>query len=256
MKHISHAFVVASGKGQRLKSVSKRHKALISIAGKTLLEHTINRLIKIGINNIYIIIRYNQNDFSSFMTNFNSAGTAKIKPIYLREETYIDSPLSDLLRSFYNGSINVPENFLISYCDTVTDFDISELINIHFKKNSSATLLLFSDDTAYFQKKYSINDDGLIYSIRENEFINQEKYAQGGIYILKKDLMLNFDFNKKIDFSDKGGPIEIAFENNSLYGIKTDNCFFMEIGTPENFYSCERKLLKSSNLLNNIFCLS
>lgn len=173
--------------------------------------------------------------------------------IVLSENTYIDSPINDLLLAFKTENINLPKDILVSYCDTITDFEVSKLIDLHFEKNSTATLLLFSNDLVYFHQKYSINNDCLIYSIKENEFVGEKKYAQGGIFIIKKNLVENCNILKKIEFSINGGPIEIAFNRKSLYGLKTDACFFMEIGTPGNFSICEKKLIDSPNLCERLF---
>lgn len=246
------ALIVAAGKGERLKTVSKDPKALAIIAGHTLLEHTIIRFAKTGISTIYIIVRFQKEIFIDYIHQYSKLFSVKIEFVILEEDTYVDSPISDIVKSIVK--INKPfKNLLISYCDTITNFDVNELMKFHYTKKGLSTLLLFSDSSGIFKHKYSIDDDGKINSISEAEYFNRNRYAHGGIFIIEKELIADYDGKQKIEFSINSGPIEKAFNANSLYGVTTNDCYFMEIGNPFNFNLCEKRLLESSSLINTIF---
>ena len=246
------ALIIAAGKGERMKEVSSLPKALTKIAGETLLNHTIKRILKTGIKNIFLVIRYEKSLFEDYIKSFNDKCLTKIELIVLSESSYMDSPVNDIINAA--NQIKQPfSNLLISYCDTITDFQLKNIIMLHFEKDSFATLLLFSDDNTLFKHKYSMNKEGQITSIDEFEMNNQIKYAQGGIYILNKKLIEKYTPNTKIEFSINDGPIVKAFEEKRLYGISTDDFYFMEIGTPSNFHICESKLNARPDLKEKLF---
>jgi len=247
------AFIIASGRGVRMQSITDKPKALIEIAGRVLLEHTIKRFINIGIENIYIVIRYNKLSFIKFLNELDALININIKLLCLEEDSYQDSAINDFIRSIKAYNISVPNDILISFCDTITDFDISALIDEHYSKMSMATLLLFKGNSELYQSKYLVDKNNKIISITNDGRENSNGFVQGGIFILGKGLIDNYNLNQKIYFSTDDGPIERAYLKESLFGLKVNCNFFMEIGNPDNYFICERRLMESQSLFNKIF---
>jgi D-glycero-alpha-D-manno-heptose 1-phosphate guanylyltransferase len=83
-----------------------------------------------------------------------------------------------------------------------------------------------------------VNDEGIVMSFKEKSF-KESGLINGGIYLLKTDLMLEADlperFSFEIDIMEKqvssGGIMAIPFDN-----------YFIDIGVPEDFYKAQKEL--------------
>jgi NDP-sugar pyrophosphorylase family protein len=249
--------IPAGGKGTRLASLSDKPKALIKISNFVLLRQSILRYLKAGIEKIFLIIRYHINDFNNYVFQLNKEFNIRIILITLDETSYVDSPISDVVNMVENHDLPVFDKLLISYCDVITDINLIRLIRLHKNKNSLATMLLFSDNKESYLHKYTLNSSGQISSITGNNGIHQEDiYANGGVFLIEKNLLVGYDFHQKIYFSEKNGPIEKAFNKNALYGIFDKEVYYKEVGDPDSFYSCEQDLLNSQILKNKLFYTS
>lgn len=240
--------ILAAGKGTRLKKISQVPKALKGIGGNTILFYSIFRFLNLGIKNIYITIRSNFVDFENYIFNFNRKYRTKIKLITLDEDSYLDSPISDLFQTQLMLSQKCFQTLFVSYCDVVTNFKYENLYKLYIQNNCMATLLLFSDKSGIFNHKYSLEPNGKITSISASTN-HLPKYSNAGIFIIKRSLLNGYLQNEKIDFDTNGGIMEKAFFADSLYGMTTEDCFFMEVGTPINFHLCKKKLSENPNLL-------
>lgn len=246
--------IVAGGKGQRLESLSNLPKALKQLAGFVLLQHTVLRFVRAGVDTIYILARYNVPAFVKCVAQINRAFHIAVRVIQLDEGTYVDSPISDIVRCLRAELLEDCDNLFVSYCDVVTDFDLGCLLDLHREKHCLATLLLFSGNKNLFVHKYVLEESGVVSSISaERSDASSELYANGGIYLLRRSLLDGYAYDSKIHFSEQGGPIEKAFMSGSLFGISPCSSYFQEIGTPKDFLQCEQDLLASEQLRGRIF---
>ena len=66
------ALILAAGRGTRIsRYLSGKPKCTVDIGGITLIENTINKLKKIGINDIALIVGYNQNEVRKTLENYD-----------------------------------------------------------------------------------------------------------------------------------------------------------------------------------------
>ena len=64
------ALILAAGKGSRLGSLTEnKPKCMIDIAGKSIIDRTVESLISNNINHIIIVIGYLGNILSDYLTN-------------------------------------------------------------------------------------------------------------------------------------------------------------------------------------------
>lgn len=243
--------ICAAGQGKRIKTISTKPKALVSIAGISLLHHTIYRMLTAGINQIFVIVRYNLYDFQTVIRQFNGRFGSSIKIIHLDESNFMDSPLNDIVTCINRKFLPQFKSIIVSYCDIVTDFLLYNLIELHLSKDSLATVLLFLGDINIYMHKYCLESDGKISSISEKK--GGTIYANGGIFLLNKKLIEGLDENKKIEFSSNGGPIEKAYNLNSLFGISSEKYYFKEVGNVRNLVDCEADILSSEYLYCKLF---
>lgn len=66
------ALILAAGRGTRIsRYLSGKPKCTVDIGGVTLIENTINKLKDIGINDIALIVGYNQNEIRKILKNYD-----------------------------------------------------------------------------------------------------------------------------------------------------------------------------------------
>lgn len=246
--------IVAGGKGQRLASLSSCPKALKQIAGFVLLRHTVLRFARAGLQTIYLLVRYQVSDFLTQVAELRRTAGVEVQVVQLGIETFVDSPISDIVRWLEGGGAGAAEHLFVSYCDVVTDFDLRRLLAVHLQNNGLATMLLFLGDTSLFVHRYILEPSGSVSIIDTGAaHPGQPLYANGGIYIVKRSLLDGYVCDNKIYFSERGGPVEIASARKRLFGAAADANYFMEIGRPEAFYRCEQDLVASESLCRCIF---
>ena len=82
-----HAFIMAGGKGKRLRPLTlSTPKPLLEIGSKPIIEHNIDRLIKYGIKNIDISVKYLGDQIKNYFKNGSSKSISisyinEIKPL-------------------------------------------------------------------------------------------------------------------------------------------------------------------------------
>jgi N-acetyl-alpha-D-muramate 1-phosphate uridylyltransferase len=138
-----NAIILAAGLGTRLGDLtSDRPKALVTIAGRTMLEHQIRHLKKAGFDHIVINIHHFSNLISDFIKK-NDFGI----DIKLSDET-------DMLLDTGGGIRMAMELFddnapiLVNNVDIFSDTDLKEFYNNHLESNADATLLVADRKTS------------------------------------------------------------------------------------------------------------
>lgn len=138
-----NAIILAAGLGTRLGDLTSNDpKALVKIAGRTMLEHQISHLKEAGFDHIVINMHHFSNLISDFIKN-NDFGI----DIKLSDET-------DMLLDTGGGIRMAMELFddaspiLVHNVDIFSNVDLNELYCHHIKSNADATLLVANRNTS------------------------------------------------------------------------------------------------------------
>ncbi len=189
--------VLCAGKGERLMPLTaKTPKPLVLVNGKPILEYTLENLLKHGIKDIIVNLNYRPvqimekfGDRVIFSFEKERLGTAgAIKKV----GDWLDSP------------------FLVVNGDTITNVDITAMIEYHKKTNSCLTV---------FTKYGSIHNGGTF--IFDKGFLDE--IPENKPYSIHEDLIPN-----------TRRPITLYFGKDTEY--------YYDIGTPEKLANAEEKL--------------
>ena len=190
----STAVIMAGGRGERLKPLTDNcPKPMLLVGDKPILEHVIDRLIEFGIYKIFISVRYLSDQIISYFGDGSNKG---IKIEYLKEieplGTFGAISLIDH-QKFTNDYI------LLMNSDILTNIDFYDLYNNVIEQNSDLSIVSipYKVDIPYAiieEKK------GVVKSICEKPTYTY--YANGGIYLFKKNLIKNIVKNSYIDAPD------------------------------------------------------
>src|SRR5262249_9635199 len=132
------AMVFAAGLGTRLRPLTNdRPKALVEIAGHTLLEITLRRLATFGIREVIVNVHHFADMVVDYLKKNNNFG---MRVEISREEVLLDTGggLKKAAWFFLEGGS--PEAFLIHNADVVSAVDLARIARQHRNSGSLATL--------------------------------------------------------------------------------------------------------------------
>ena len=140
------AMIFAAGLGTRLRPLTDHTpKALVPIAGKTMLERVILRLKDAGFNDITINIHHFGEQIIEFLRTHNDFG-ATIHISDERDRLLDTGGGIKKARPFLDGN----EPFLVHNADIICDVDLAELYRHHRESNAEATLLVSERQTSRY----------------------------------------------------------------------------------------------------------
>ena len=128
--------ILAAGKGERLKVLTQTiPKALVEVAGKTLLEYAINRLTEANIQNITIAVGWKSDMIRHAITQFENSPVMQIVEV----SNYEIGPLQTLTTAL--DAIQDEESIICPVDLLVSSNAISEIISRHAKSQDTLVTL-------------------------------------------------------------------------------------------------------------------
>lgn len=219
------AVVLGAGLGKRLSSVTaSMPKVLLKVGEKTLIEHNVDKLRKIGINDIAVVIGYKGEMVKEVLGNSvtyyeqrEQLGTAHA---FLCAEKFIDEP--------YFLGINGD----MFFTDPLTDF---------IKLKPSAVAVYHFEDTRRFGRMEI--KDGRLVTVKEKTEEGGPGFINAGVYLFPKQV---FELIRKTPLSprkeyeitdtvqmmiDQG----LKFTVYNLKGFWTDIAYLTDLEKARNF---------------------
>lgn len=227
------AIILAGGLGTRLREVvSNTPKPMAPINGQPFLKHQMDYWINQGISHFILSTGYLHHHISNFFgNNYKNASI---------EYSIEDQPLGTgggLLMAASKYALN--EDFLLLNGDTYFKVDLSKLIAFSEEKNSSITFSLFkTTDTDRFMG-VEVNPEGKIAQLKASRLEGETILANGGVYWIKSECLLNPDTLKQFPPTSKASLEDEIFpyllsKNTSFFGLEFDEQF-IDIGIPEDY---------------------
>ncbi len=135
------AMILAAGLGTRLRPLTNdRPKALVEINGRTLLEITVERLKKFGVNEIIVNVHHHAEKIITFLKSKNNFG---IRMEISREDDLLLDTGGGLKKAawfFQKGNSNEP--FLLHNVDVLSTIDLRQMLESHEKGSALVTLAI------------------------------------------------------------------------------------------------------------------
>ncbi len=234
------AMIFAAGLGTRLAPLTdNKPKALVEVAGKTMLQMQIEKLRDAGFN--YIVV--NTHHFSNLVKDFVKNNDFGVE-IVISDETDLLLNTGGGLKNV-KGLFNEGDTFLLHNVDIYSDIDLKEIYNQHrnsdnvvtmaVKHRKSTNYLLF-DETDRLCGWRSYKTDSKIISI-EKETYNEMAFS--GIYVFNYEI---FDLIKNDGaFSIIPELLDIA-KTNRIGAWAHDDNFVLDIGKHEAIKEVEKIL--------------
>jgi len=140
------AMILAAGLGTRLRPLTDTiPKALVTVKGKTLLEHSIRYLKSNGVSSIIINIHYLGEQIIDFLAEHDNFGSE----IAVSDER---DQLLDTGGGIRKAAWFFRENdpFIVYNVDVISDLDLAKVIDYHICSNALATLVVRKRETSRY----------------------------------------------------------------------------------------------------------
>lgn len=240
------AMIFAAGLGTRLKPLTDTiPKALVPVAGKPLLQHTIEKLKAAGFDEIIINLHHFPDQIINFVETNNRFGI-RIEFSDEREKLLDTGGAIKKASWFFDDG----QPFLIHNVDILSNIDLRELLARHRENGSAATLVCSERQTSRYllfdesdHLKGWINEKtGAVKSpIPDFTPSGYQKLAFSGIHVLQPTL-----FQHMKDMPDKFSIIDfylefshrVAITSYAPAGLQT-----IDAGKPEALPGAERFLI-------------
>ena len=155
-------FILAAGLGTRLRPLTAdRPKALVEVGGKTLLQHTIEKLQAFGINHIVVNVHHFADNVVSFLRSRQWQCTIDVSD----ESSQLLDTGGGLKHAapLFSGHDNV----LVHNVDILSDIDLRDVESMHCRNGNLVTLCISRRPT---KRMLEFDADGLLVGRAEEGF--------------------------------------------------------------------------------------
>ncbi len=240
------AMVLAAGLGTRLRPLTNdRPKALVEIAGRTLLEITLMRLREFGVREAIV----NTHHFAEMIRGYLEANENFGMRIEISHEEELLDTGGGLKKAAWffleDGPDDAPP-FLLHNVDVISTIDLGRMVRFHAERDALATMavqdrvtsrpLLFDEQGLFCGRK--VGRDGTPEMVRCARSV--QALAFSGIHVISPRLFTKMD--EEGAFSILPAYLRLAGQGEKIVAFRADEYEWRDLGRPENVMEAERGL--------------
>lgn len=229
------AMILAAGLGTRLRPLTNhRPKALVEVAGKTLLEITLRRLAACGIQDVIVNVHH----FAEMVTDFLEKNCNFGMHIEIsREEVLLDTGggLKKAGWFFLEGSGST-QPFLLHNVDVISSIDLQRMLRFHQENGALATLAVQQRVTSRY---LLFDENGELCGRKTGQRAEMKRscgeshsYAFSGIHVISPRLLMMMA--EEGAFSIITTYLRLAGEGQKITAFRADEYYWRDLGKPEN----------------------
>ena len=240
------AMILAAGLGTRLGSLTAdRPKALVEIAGRTLLEITLSRLRAAGVREVIINVHHFADMILEYLkTNDNFRMRIEVS----REEVLLDTGggLKKAAYFFLEDSNCLDKPFILHNVDVISTIDLRRMVQVHTESQALATLAVQDRDTS----RYLLFDEQLQLcgrrsgSDQKTELVRTSQKVQAlafcGIHVISPRLFTMM--TEEGAFSIINSYLQLAAHGNKILAFRADEYYWHDVGTLDNLVQAAQDL--------------
>ncbi len=232
------AMILAAGLGTRLGPLTDgRPKALVHIAGRTLLEITLFRLRAFGVRELVINVHHFADEIFCYLKANNNFG---MRIEVSHEETLLDTGggLKRVASFFLDGSSSLDEPFILHNVDVMSNIDLQTMAQFHTENRALATLAVQHRESS----RYLLFDEQLQLCGRQAEpdyppelvrpCLQAQKLGFSGIHVISPRLFARMPEGNT--FSIITLYLQLAGEGERILAFRADECYWRDLGTPDS----------------------
>jgi NDP-sugar pyrophosphorylase family protein len=240
------AMVLAAGLGTRLRPLTDdRPKALVEVAGRTMLEIALERLRSFDICDVIINAHHFADQLMEYVKKNQSFG---MRIEVSREAVLLDTGggLKKAAPFFLGDTSVVSEPFVVHNVDVISTIDLRRMIQAHRESAALATLAVQNRETS----RYLLFDDRM--QLRGRRFrrdtnddpirtqAGTEPLAFCGIHVISPRLFSLM--TEQGVFSIIDVYLRVAAGGEKITAFRADQYYWRDLGTPENIMQAAKDL--------------
>lgn len=226
--------ILAAGLGTRLRPLTNdRPKALVEVAGRTLLETTLSRLRAFGIRDVIINVHHFADMILDYLQSHANFG---MNIAVSREDVLLDTGGGLKKASYFFQKDDQP--FVLHNVDVISTIDLASMVAFHTANGALATLAVQNRKTS----RYLVFDDELRLCGRragadhEPEMVRSAQHthalAFSGIHVISPRLLTML--TEEGVFSIVETYLRLAAAGEKITAFRVDDYYWRDLGKPEN----------------------
>ncbi len=231
------AMILAAGLGMRLRPLTDhRPKALVEIAGRTLLEITLARLRAFGISDVIINVHHFADMVMEYLKTNNNFG---MRITMSREEVLLDTGggLKKAAYFFGDDSSSREEPFILHNVDVISTIDLQRMVQLHTENQALATLAVQDRETS----RYLLFDNaselcGRRSEREKTELVRSAEQVQPlafcGIHVISPRLFALM--SEEGAFSIITSYLRLAAQGEKILDFRADEYYWQDLGKLDN----------------------
>jgi NDP-sugar pyrophosphorylase family protein len=250
------AMILAAGLGTRLRPLTDdRPKALVEVAGRTLLAITLSRLRAFGVREVIINVHHFADMVVDYLKKNNNFG---IRIEISREEVLLDTGggLKKAAGFFLEDSSTLDEPFILHNVDVISTIDLARMVRFHNEHRALATLAVQERETS----RYLLFDQQLRLCGRRADGQTSETRLRGsmgelpvstqasstralafsGIHVVSPRLLAML--TEEGSFSIITSYLRLASNGENILAFRAEGYYWRDLGRPENVALVEQDL--------------
>ena len=237
------AMILAAGLGTRLRPLTDdRPKALVTVAGRTLLEIALARLRAFGVREVIV----NAHHYAEMIVEYLKANDNFGMRIEIsREEELLDTG-GGLKKAAHFFSENLQEPFILHNVDVLSKIDLGRMMRFHTEENALATLavqeressrsLLFDETSQLYGRRARLDAEAEL----ARPAAQAHALAFCGIHVLSPQIFVKL--NEEGAFSIIDAYMRLAAQEEKIIAYRADECYWRDLGRPESVLQAEQDL--------------
>ena len=242
------AMVLAAGLGTRLRPLTNdRPKALVEVAGRTLLDITLARLREFGVREAIVNVHHYAEMICEYLKARDNFG---MRIEISREDVLLDTGggLKKAAWFFLDGGEQCP--FLLHNVDVMSTIDFGRMVRFHMEQGALATLAVQERNTSrplLFDRQGELCGrrigDGQIESARPGEYADELAFA--GIHVISPRIFSQLSEDGV--FSIIPAYLRLAGSGEKIAGFRADEYKWRDLGRPEHVKQAELEMRGTSS---------
>lgn len=255
------AMILAAGLGTRLRPLTNdRPKALVEVAGQTLLEITLARLRGFGIGEVIVNVHH----FAAMVEEYLAAHQNFGMRIEIsREETLLDTGGGLKKAGWFFRDMSPHDAFLLHNVDVISNIDLGRMVASHRERQALATLAVQKRKTSRYllfdaagqlcgrRTREGSAGDAASYKdeiIRRTDDLYPLAFA--GIHVISPQLLSRM--NEEDAFSIITTYLRLAGEGEKILEFPADAYYWRDLGKPENVAQAEQDIRQGALAQNRV----
>ena len=245
-----NAMILAAGLGTRLRPLTDtRPKALVELAGRTLLEITLTRLRTFGVTEVIINVHH----FADMVIDYLKANKNFGMRIEIsREEVLLDTGggLKKAAWFFLDDPSRLDDPFLLHNVDVISTIDLRRMLQFHTENHALATLavqnretsrpLLFDDHLQLSGRPIDKKNTVISSEARNLSSIQLQALAFSGIHVISPRVLPML--TEEGVFSIITSYLRLAAQGQKILAFRADQFYWRDLGRPADLTQAARDL--------------